>query len=230
MSFHFTHFSILQNDQVFKLTTDSLVLAGLTNLEGNDKVLDVGTGTGVIALLLKDRFPEITVDAIDINPDAVVLAKKNFQSFHDPSGLRVSQGPINSLPPKSYDLIISNPPYFNDSLASPQTWKTQARHTTEWNWTTFFEEASRRLNIEGKVAIILPYSALEEICSIANKSRLHLTRLTKISDQAQTPTKLVRLEFQKKAFPYTEDHLVLKDSDGSFSEEYKGVLRGWVVW
>jgi tRNA1Val (adenine37-N6)-methyltransferase len=230
MPFHFTHFSILQNDKVFKLTTDSLVLAGLTELNGEEKVLDVGTGTGVIALLLKDRFPGITVDAIDINPDAVELAKENFQSFPNPSGIDVFHGSIDSIPPKSYDLIISNPPYFKDSLASPKEWKTQARHTTNWDWTTFFEEAHKRLSSNGRIALILPFSSHEDITLLASHHGLHLHHLTTVSDQATTSPKLAYLVFGKASLPLTKGDLALKNEEGSFSEEYKGVLMGWVVW
>ena len=230
MPFHFTNFSIDQNDKVFKLTTDSLVLAGLTKLKGDEQVLDVGTGTGVIALLLKDRFPKIEVDVIDINPDAVALAKENFQSFHSPSGLMVSQGSIDTVPPKSYDLIISNPPYFQVSLTSPKDWKTKARHTTDWDWTTFFEEAHNRLSDNGKIVLILPFSSHDDIFLLASQRGLHLNHLTTVSDQATASPKLAYMVFGKEPLPITKDHLVLKNEDGSFSEEYKEVLRGWVMW
>ena len=229
--FSFLRFKIKQNDQVFKITTDSLVLAGLCTIKALDsRVLDVGTGTGVLALLLKDRYPNISVDGIDIQEEAINLANENKRLFHSPTGLHFAFSTLDQCADNSYDLIISNPPYFDRRLESPKPWKTLSRHQTNFDLEEFFVEGKKKLRPDGKIEMIYPFLGKSRLENACQNARLSVQRRVLVKDNSTASPKIVFVSITRNSSELIEEEIILKDASGRYSREYKELLKGWVNW
>lgn len=143
-----------------KVNTDAVLLGALASPTTPNSILDVGTGTGVIALMLAQRFLEAKVDAVEINFDAAKTASSNFDNSVFKGRLCIYansfQQYFDENSETKYDLIVSNPPFFIGSLKSNSASKTLARHTDSFFFTSFFQSSSAHLNKAGIIELILP--------------------------------------------------------------------------
>lgn len=134
--FNFKQFAVNQQGSAMKINTDGVLLAAYLDSENPKRILDIGAGTGVIALMLAQRFPEASVEAVEINPEAAACTLRNFNSSPFASRLKVYCMDFNAfLPTQPYDLLVTNPPFFINSLKNEVAEKTTARHAS----STFFE-------------------------------------------------------------------------------------------
>ncbi|MCQ2217615.1 MAG: tRNA1(Val) (adenine(37)-N6)-methyltransferase [Paludibacteraceae bacterium] len=197
--FQFKQFRVEQEKCAMKVGTDGVLLGAWANVASASHILDIGTGTGLIALMLAQRQPNAQITAIEIDKAASEQATENFQA--SPWGrrfscLNVSLQDFIKDEQTLFDLIVSNPPYFNNSLKNPDRQRSQARHTD----TLSFEElmqAGSLLTQEGIFAIILPSQAEEEVITAAKKSNLYCSRKTEVLPKADAQPKRVLLEFKK---------------------------------
>src|SRR5690606_27217594 len=128
--FRFKQFEIDQGNCAMKINTDGVLLGSSTNFPEARRILDVGTGTGVIALMLAQSHPHALIDAVEIEEDACQQANINFQKSDFAERLQVFPGSFADLQPElAYDLIVSNPPFYTNSLHNPDTRKRLAKHT-----------------------------------------------------------------------------------------------------
>lgn len=228
--FHFNKFSIQQQSGVFKLTTDSLLSAGLTNIYKKDgRVLDIGCGTGVIGLLLKDRFPLIQVDAIDINSVAVELTRINFKNFGS-SELNVFNENAEKIDFSKYDFIVSNPPFYHSKHQEQKEWKSVARHAIEFDWNKILSKFKKEAQEHARFSFIVPFESILLIRGMIEDYQLFINRIVFISDKRDGAYKRVFVEIGKIHSTAIEDYLYLKEEDGSYSSRYLSKLEGWVDW
>ncbi len=157
--FRFKQFAVDQTGCAMKINTDGVLLGALVEANQAKTILDIGTGTGVIALMLAQRFTEAQIDAVEIDPMAAQTAGKNF--INSPYAERLNIYPVGfeqffeQNPDKKYDLIVSNPPFFINSLKSPEAKRKLAKHTDE----DFFKKLikiSTHLNPDGVCWLIIP--------------------------------------------------------------------------
>src|SRR5690606_6808230 len=126
--FRFKQFEVDQGSCAMKINTDGVLLGGSTYCTGAKRILDVGTGTGVIALMLAQSHPDALIDAVEIDEDAYQQASINFQNSGFAERLQVFPGSFTELQPESaYDLIVSNPPFYTNSLHNPDARKRLAK-------------------------------------------------------------------------------------------------------
>jgi tRNA1Val (adenine37-N6)-methyltransferase len=141
--FQFQQFRIHQDRCAMKISTDAVLLGTLTEAEHPVKILDIGTGTGVIALMLAQRFPSSWVDAVEIDQDAAEQAAENFRESQYAGRLGIFQGRIQDFPEEEkFDLIVSNPPFFPDHLKSTDSKRNKALHTDELSFSELVEKTS----------------------------------------------------------------------------------------
>lgn len=182
--FRFKQFTVRQDRCSMKVGTDGVLLGAWADADNPLTILDVGTGTGLIALMLAQRFPSAQVDAIDMDRSAYEQAAENvtdspffnqiqvfYSSFQDFSELYKD---------KRYDLIVSNPPFFNDSLKSPDPSRTLARHTDTLPLPVLLKLATALLNESGILSLILPFDTADDLLDEALAVGLKLVRRTDI--------------------------------------------------
>ena len=198
-----------------KVGTDGVLLGAWAPL--GSRILDVGTGSGLIARMLMQRCPEAEVEGIDIDEAAVAQAKEN--------GVRAFQARLQDW--KSdigdcYDLIVSNPPYFQNSLKNPDRGRELARHTDSLGYEELIAHSARLLKEEGQLALILPDEAEEEIRNLAARYSLFPTHITRVYSKETKPARRVILAFSRKnsIVGLIEDSLVLEDEKGGRSAAY----------
>ncbi len=153
--FSFRRFTVFQQRCAMKVGTDGVLLGAWAN--GGRRVLDIGTGTGLVALMMAQRYEDACVTAIDIDNDAFQQAKENIQASPFADRITVIKGDIcrwqEEMP---YDAIVSNPPYFEQSLPSPDEQRTLARHTATLSYRDLMESSWRLLSDDGEFSVVIP--------------------------------------------------------------------------
>jgi tRNA1Val (adenine37-N6)-methyltransferase len=223
MSFRFKQFAIEDSKCAMKVGTDG-VLLGCWSPTGT-RILDVGTGSGLIARMLMQRCPEAQVDAIDIDPAAVEQARENgVNAYH--SSLQEWQG--------VYDVVVSNPPYFQNSLKNPDKGRQLARHTDTLSYAELIHHSARLLKPEGQLALILPAEAEQEVRALAVSENLFPTLITRVFSKESKPARRVLLAFShcpisNIQYPIIEDTLVLEDDKGGRSQAYQELAKDFYL-
>jgi tRNA1Val (adenine37-N6)-methyltransferase len=186
--------------------------------------LDVGTGTGLIALMIAQRNAEADIDAVDLDPDACKQAVENVEWSPFNGRIRVFR---QSFPEytteRKYDLIVSNPPYFSTSLKSPDKKRNTARHNDSLPLKLLIEHALTMLSDDGRIALILPQACSGEVDFIIATHRLFLLRRTAVVSVEGLEPKRFLIELSAKAPPgYTPamDRLVLTTAQQERTQAY----------
>ena len=225
MSFNLRQFHIEQDKCAMKVGTDGVLLGSWA--KGGKRILDIGTGTGLIALMMAQRFPDANIDAIEIDENAVIQATENV--LHSPFSKQIvvkhcSLQTYSEIKEK-YDFIICNPPYFVDSLKSNDNNRTVARHTDTLPFNELIKCAYQLLTPNGHFSLVLPvesYRILEPE-AILNGFSVIKKVLVKTTPSKQPKRILVELgKVPDKYFSTTE---YLQDSAGNKSEWYKEITK-----
>lgn len=157
--FKFKQFTVYQHLSAMKVGTDGVLLGACTPVEHENRILDVGTGTGLVALMLAQRCPGATVDALEVDPDAAREAAFNFEQAPWSERLAVVNVDFNCFEPSGkYDLIVSNPPFFIDSLKAPDANRTLARHAQSLSPERLLQKCGNWLTDSGLLVLIVPFS------------------------------------------------------------------------
>lgn len=214
--FQFKQFTIRQELCAMKVGTDGVLLGAWA--QGGARILDAGTGTGVIALMMAQRYPEAQVTAIDIDEGAVRQAQQNVEQapfarqvtvVHE--ALQVHQG--------EYDAVVSNPPFFIDSLAAPDEQRNMARHTATLTYGQLMQAAYRLLNDEGELSLVVPFDYLRRMQDEAIFQGFFLSRLCAVKTTDRKPPKRYLLAFRKHPCTLQQEQLTIG------SEAYRQLTR-----
>lgn len=211
--FYFKRFSVAHTRSSMKVGVDGVLVGAWADVSGCRRVLDVGCGCGVIALMCAQRAPEAVVTAIDVDADSVDEAAANFRESPwrdrlfalrcslDEYLSRLSAGEDDG---RRFDLVVSNPPFFNSGVETPDSPRLSARHQAELSPLALVECASRLLAPGGRLALIAPSEQCGEIVAEAGARLLRLRRAEYVRGHAAAPVKRVLLEFTPAA-PMTDD-------------------------
>ena len=226
-----------------KVGTDGVLLGAWCPLNIEKlgyRVLDVGTGSGLIALMLAQRitilgYSLFTIDSIDIDAKAVEQAIYNFEQSHWTKNLAAYQSSLQDWhSEKKYDLIVSNPPYFQNSLKNPDAQRATARHTDTLTYKELIIHTAHLLHDDGILALILPIEAKETIIEIAQEQQLVPTRITYVHSKAGKPIKRLLIAFEKKHsnHPAHACHIstfYIEGTNTPRSEEYKKLTEDFYL-
>ncbi|TDQ17403.1 tRNA1Val (adenine37-N6)-methyltransferase [Algoriphagus boseongensis] len=228
--FQFQQFRINQDRCAMKISTDAILLGSLLESQNPKSILDIGTGTGVISLMLAQRFLEAKIQAVEIDEDAAKQAEENFKVSPFAERISLFQGRFQDFCSlDSFDLIVSNPPYFPDHLKSHDLKRNKALHTDELSFEDLAENASKLLNPSGRFWVILPPRQMSDFRQIANSYSLFLNTVVQVHDRQDLG---VLREIGEFSFQNTHGiirKLVLKEDSGEYSMEYKKVLSGFLL-
>lgn len=215
VAFKFKQFSVSDDRSTMKVGTDAVLLGAWADVANAKSILDIGTGCGVIALMLAQRSNAI-VDAVEIDVESAKQAKENFDA--SPWKINIHNTAVQDLAGQ-YDLIVSNPPFFNNSLLPPASSRQKARHTTTLTHEDLMKSVSRLLTPGGKFAVIVPDNAL-----ISNPYGLTCSRATAVYPRQKLERWLLEFSSNEKASFREEERLVLFDGDER-SQEYSRLTR-----
>ena len=214
-SFDFRQFSVRQERCAMKVGTDGVLLGSWACCKTADKplrILDVGTGTGLIALFVVQRFPNALVTAIDIDPEAVEQAKGNFAASPFGNRLTAIASSLQELETETkYDAIVCNPPFFVDSLQCPDDKRTLARHARTLTFAELARYSSRLMTHDGTLSVIIPSESKSQMEAEAIFCGLCISRVCHIKTKETKPAKRVMLEFSRCQKHIENDLIVIGD-------------------
>lgn len=186
--FQFKQFTIHQEHCAMKVGTDGTLLgAWALAPDAKCRILDVGTGTGLIALMMAQRYPKASVTAIDIDKIAVRQAKENVLASPFAERISVFEADVQTFEnTELFDSIVCNPPFFEDSLTCPDPQRTEARHTVTLGYRQLMEAAFRLLKADGRFSVIIPSDCRQRLESEAHLRGFFVSRICSVQT---TPTK-----------------------------------------
>lgn len=225
--FHFKYFTINQSRSALKVGTDSMVLGTLISCENKKKGLDIGSGTGVLSLMLAQKNSEIILDAIELDIESSLDCQLNFENSDWSNRLNLIVGDfLSSNWDKKYDLIFSNPPFFENSQENIKENKTMARHTKSLPFDLLFEKVASLLEENGSFWIILPFDARSKALSFAEQTGLNQMEEWIIEGKPNQAVRIV-LHFQnlkdenKSERKSLSKTFLIRNADGTYSDHYK---------
>lgn len=226
--FKFKHFEIQQSKDVFRVGTDGVLLGVLANVVNASQVLEVGTGTGLISLMLAQRNTQAFFLGLDINEEAALLTQTNFE--HSPFHVRLKNihHDLKTFETeKKFDLIVSNPPYFEESASDKDK---IARQTVELNFQQLIESSVKLLSDDGVLSVIIPAEAGDSFIQTAVESGLFLMRKVHIKGIENSKTKRLVLEFSSTEMPVEESDFVIEKSPRQYSDPYLELTKEFHVF
>lgn len=231
--FQFKQFIIRHDKCAMKVGTDGVLLGAWANTGLCRSILDIGTGTGLIALMLAQRSTAL-IDAIDIDADAYTQAVENATDSPFAGRIRVVHTTLADYTAgcqTRYDLIVSNPPYFSDSLKCPNGKRSIARHTDTLPLPELIKDCCQLLAPNGRIALVLPSDQSERLLSMAGQNNLYLCRRTDVLPLPNTSPRRMLIELasnQTIPSPVTNS-LVIETARHQYSEEYKALTRDFYL-
>jgi len=228
--FKFKQFSIQQNNTAMKVGTDGVLLGAWISIrEGN--VLDIGTGTGLIAIMLAQRSKTTLIDAVEVEEEAYNQAKENIAACNWKNRISAHHLPIQNFKPTTkYDLIISNPPFFLASTKAPNEERNTARHTDSLSFDDLIASVTRLLNSEGIFSLILPINEAELFTGLATTQHLFLNKKCVIKPNPTKPAKRVLMEFSFSKTDIVSEELTIETATRhQYTKEYISLTQDFYL-
>lgn len=229
--FHFKHFSLYHDRSTMKVGTDAVLLGAWAEVKPTDWVLDIGTGCGILPLMLAQKGIA-KVHAVDLDEASALEAAENFQASQWSRQLFAFHADIRKFTMQcAYDLIISNPPFFINSYKSDTDRKNQTRHTdTSLSFVELASVVKRLLKPDGRFVLVLPERESRDFIPIAAKYHLYVHKCQQIIPMEGKEPNRVNLELRfgkPESVQVTE--LVMRKVDNSFTEEYNDVVKPYYL-
>ena len=210
-----------------KVGTDGTLLGAWAR--GGQRVLDIGTGTGLIALMMAQRCPDAQVTAVDIDADAVRQARENVAESPFAERITVAEGDIISHFSPHFDAIVCNPPYFNDSLTCPDEQRTTARHTTTLTYRELMAAVARLLSDDGEFSVVIPFDSKARLEAEAALAGLSKTRECSIRTTPRKAPRRFLLAFRKHPVAVETTEGVLETEPGQRSDWYHALTNDFYL-
>jgi len=216
-----------------KVNTDGVLLGALAKAINPLTILDIGTGTGVIALMLAQRFPAAQVDALEIDIQAAETARKNFER----SGFstRITAYPLSfqdfskNYPEKKYDLIVSNPPFFTKSLKNPDVKKHVARHAGDLLFRELAGFVNIHLNEKGTCCFILPLDGAEQVIKEGAAHQLKLNHVINVHSSGSKPAHRQIFYLSFNSAGSQSESFIIYEAEKVYSDQYKTCLKDFLT-
>lgn len=230
--FTFKQFFVAHDRCAMKVGTDGVLLGAWAPVDGVQSVLDIGSGSGLIALMLAQRNTKLRVDAVELDSDAAVQAQENFTESPWAERLHVINQDIVSysqLHSVQYDLIVSNPPYFEPAVACRDEKRDQARYTATLTHDVLLESAKFCLTSHGLFCLVLPYEVGEKMQKMAENSGWFTAFRVNVSDKPTTAYHRMLLGIQLQETQTQVTSLALKDEKGEYTDEFRKLIQPFYV-
>ena len=204
-----------------KVGTDGVLLGAWADVAGAENVLDIGTGSGIIALMLAQRSAQLIIQAVEIDNDAAEQASDNFRESNWSSRIAVHNVALQDyFPARQFDLIITNPPYFNRSLPAPNRVRNNVRHTSALSYDELLSATVRLLLPVGRFNVILPFNEGVIFTELAQRYGLYCSRRFHFRTRKEKPIERTLLEFRYEKSTIDEGLILLYEEGTNWSTSY----------
>lgn len=228
--FKYKQFTVYHDKCAMKVGTDGSMLGAWTNATNALHALDIGTGSGLLALMIAQKNTNLLVDAIDIDSGAIEQARENIMNSPFADRIRCEQTAIQDYKPVvAYDLIISNPPFFTETLQSPDKQRATARHADSLPIEDLIKYSASLLSDKGRISLIYPVGHQSVLISLAEKYGLYLSRMTTVYPTPQSEPKRILMDLSKCETEAKEDELIIEIDRHTYSEEFKNLVRDFYI-
>lgn len=229
--FQFKQFTVWHDKCAMKVGTDGVLLGAWAPIENANRILDVGTGTGLVALMLAQRSSlDTNIIALEIDDSAVEQAKENVERSPWKERIEVVKGDfVSYCSSVKFDAIVSNPPYFVDSLGCPGQQRNVARHNDSLTYERLFLGVSSLLTKEGTFTIVIPTDVADRVKLIAAMQNLYAVRQLYVITKPGGPSKRTLINFSFAEQECIVDHLLIELSRHQYSEEYIALTRDFYL-
>ena len=234
--FKFKEFSIHQDKTAMKIGTDAVLLGAWVFLENEiDSILDVGSGTGIIALMLAQRSFALTIDAVEIDNDAYEQTVTNFENSNWGDRLYCYHSSFQNFADEiaeedeTYDLIISNPPFYTDEFESKNDARNKARFTTSLSFNELLKGVSKILSKKGKFTVIIPFKEEQGFVKLAKENNLFLNRVCHVKGNPSSAFKRSLLEFSFEDKKLIKENLTIEIKRHQYTEEYINLTKDFYL-
>jgi tRNA1Val (adenine37-N6)-methyltransferase len=230
--FEFKQFAVNQSKCAMKVGTDAVLLGAWVEINDAQNILDIGTGTGVIAIMMAQKSTADII-ALDIDPMACEQSRENILNSPWPNKIKVYNESLQHFAQhfaSKFDLIVSNPPYFVDAYKSAEEARNQARHTDQLPFIDLVKCAIQLLNPNGRICIILPTKESLKFRELAAANQLFLTKITHVKTTQYKDEKRQLLQFELINKKLIEETLVIEQEERHcYSDEYKELTKDFYL-
>ena len=225
--FKFKEFTIHQNNAAMKIGTDGILLGAWADLSDKKKGIDIGSGTGVISIMLCQRNEILEIDSIEVSERAVVDAKKNIKNCKWNKRIKLKHTDLKLFSTENkYDLIISNPPYFKKSLKPKDLDRLKARHEESLNYKDVLNFSEKHLLKKGTINLILPIDQKQEVIEYAGKFGLYISKECIVSPKPNKNPHRLLIELSKtKKILESQSLIIENDGRHNYTDNYKKLTR-----
>lgn len=234
--FYFKNFKLSHNKSTMKIGTDSMILGAYTQHNNYKKILDIGTGCGVLAFMMAQKYVDSHIIGIDIDKNSIEEANENKHLFNIEGSYSIDfihislQDFVKSLTSgnEKFDIIISNPPFFNNSYKSNKLYRNISRHTDNLSFADLIANVNIILSETGLFSIILPVPEAKNFIDEAEEEGLFCNKVLKIKPNNNIDCKRYLMYFSKSKLNYTEiDVLILRDNNNIYTEQYINLTKDY---
>lgn len=228
--FRFKNFTVFHDKCAMKVGTDAVLLGTWLDISDSEKVLDIGTGTGLISLILAQRSNyHFIIDAIDIDKNAIEQAVGNIANSPYQNIRCKNIALLDMDEARKYDLIVSNPPYFKQSLHSPDKQRTLARHTDSLLIEDLLKKALSLLTERGRIALIYPYDEKTVLLKLANKFSLNIARIVNVYPTPTASPKRILIEYANYPITTIESNLIIEVDRHVYSDDFVALVQDFYL-
>lgn len=229
--FRFKQFSIEDSRCAMKVGTDAVLLGAWVDVSKAKKILDVGTGCGIIALMLAQRSgDDVSIEAVEIEEQDAIQALENSNQSPWAKRIKIAHQSLQEFKGnESFDLIVSNPPYFINSQLPPSTDRAKARHTHSLSYQELIDHSARLLKNEGRLAVVLPYTEGKDFVNLASIRGLICVRQLAFYSRREKPQERWLFEFAFIPQTLVTEQLTLHREGETWSSEYKALTKSFYL-
>lgn len=230
--FQFKEFEVYQDKTAMKIGTDAVILGAWSSVEHfPDTILDIGSGTGVLGLMLAQRCDALTIDAIEVEDNAYEQTVENFErsdwadrlfcyhtSFLDFTEEMIAED-------EKYDLIISNPPFYTDTFQTENEARNKARFTSSLTFEELLKGVSELITDQGVFCTIIPFKEEEDFIKLAKSYNLLLSKICRVKGNATSEIKRSLLSFSFQDKPVIEEELIIEKERHQYTDAYINLTK-----